>query len=93
MDLKILNTALFKQELEWYDALSKAHGPINEKLISHCDRWRLANASNGKVSIDAWDATNNFIVNVLKDFSIDMCPELKENIENHFLLTLNIVYT
>jgi len=93
MDLKILNTALFKQELEWGDALSKAHGPINEKLISHCDRWRLANTPKDKVSIEAWDATNNFIVNVLKDFSIDICPELRENIENHFLLTQPNYYT
>lgn len=91
--MKILDIVKFKDQLEWFDSLKKAGGWISEDIISHCDRWRLANSPKGKGDIKSWDATISFIVKILKDFSINVDDELKGRIESHFLSTTQNYYS
>ena len=79
--MKILNDDLFKRELEWLEDLKKAEGPYNERIISFCDRWHLANGSEfNKIK----DPLLNFITNVFKDFSLDLEEIDKKSITDYF---------
>ena len=72
--MKILVEALFDIEFENFLRLRMATGPINERIILLVDRTREINS------------VTNFIVNTLKDFSLDITEEDRENIVKHFTI-------
>ena len=79
--MKIINPALFQRELEWYEALKKAEGPINESIISLVDRTREP------------ESITNFIVNNLRDFSLDVSIEERDEILRYFRIMDPTYYT
>lgn len=81
----ILSNKLFENELEYFEMLKHGEGYISERLILHCDKWRLNNQP--EVTADMLDSTVNFVTNVFKDFALDVSSEDKVNIYNHFFNT------
>ena len=81
----ILNNKLFETELEYFEELKNGGGYISERLILHCDQWRLANQP--EITANILDSTVNFVVNIFKDFSLDVRSSDKVDIYNHFYKT------
>lgn len=79
--MKIINSTLFQRELEWYEALKKAEGCINESIISLVDRTREP------------ESVTNFIVNTLRDFSLDITIEERDEILRYFKTMAPNYYT
>ena len=82
-DIKILEPNIFKEQLEWFYALKNTKGIYNEQLINFCDRWHLAN-SEGKVTSTILDAATNFIINIFKEFSLDIGDDGRGIILDYF---------
>lgn len=82
--MKILDIVLFKNELEWLEALKNARGPYNERIITFCDHRHLADRVK-PVSLVLAEGVVNFLTKVFSDFSIDISTEDKIEIKNHFL--------
>lgn len=61
--MKIIDKKLFDMELEWFEALKKARGPINESIINLVDYKRTT------------ESVTNFLTNKFKDFSLEIQEE------------------
>ena len=91
---KILNYNLFKLELDNFDRLKNAGGPINDKLILHCDKWNLSNLKRSDMTEEKYseiiDGTVNFIINIFKDFSIDIdYNSIKDIVKNFYNINIS----
>lgn len=81
--MKILDKTIFYSELEWLEALQKAEGYVNERIISFCDHNRLAN--NPKITTTELDSVVNFLTKIFSDFSVYLEVEDIMDIKKHFL--------
>lgn len=76
----ILDKDIFRNELEWFEALKKADGPYNERIISFCDRWHLANAKELPTEDFIENILGPFLEKIFKDFGLELFGEDGENI-------------
>ena len=81
----ILNNKLFETELEYFEMLKSGEGYISERIVSFCDRYRLNNQP--ELTADLLDSTVNLIVNIFKDFSLDVSSADRANIYDYFFNT------
>lgn len=86
-ELKIVYPEKFEYELEWFEALKKASGPLNEKLILHCDKWRLNDTKDGNKNTGCITSTTSHILQLFKQFGIDTDETLTERILFYFFNT------
>ena len=80
--MRILNTNLFEEELEYYERLKNGGGYISEEIILLCDKHHLNNSP--EITPEIIDSIINFLTNIFKDFSIEVSEQDVEDMKEYF---------